>query len=325
MGKTEDCEGMDDKPSVATGLCVKKHKKPLSEEARRVKRENDRQRGRTRVNLGPAYSPWKKLREKNGFKTDAEMAIFLINIYLRTKSESRPERPSLERSSSTETCYERGATKGKPFQVRAPAVSVTGVFDGTDRDEHLNVIAEATEIQGLEQSESVHYEYPFMMSSPNEVERETCAAVSVQSSENGKEPEKKEWTTNRLSENKENRDIQEDEDEEFSTSLSVGDGRYLVDLGSSSEFIVDEECILQLFRSCRECNRQCTVRKHVRGLKLVVNQACCFCQSRCKWTNLPDDDDDDDDDKDDSDFHINGKDTTHGQTNTAMSPSSNTS
>ncbi|XP_040891849.1 uncharacterized protein LOC121180472 isoform X5 [Toxotes jaculatrix] len=277
MGKTEDCEGMDDKPSVATGLCVKKHKKPLSEEARRVKRENDRQRGRTRVNLGPAYSPWKKLREKNGFKTDAEMAIFLINIYLRTKSESRPERPSLERSSSTETC------------------------------------------------ESVHYEYPFMMSSPNEVERETCAAVSVQSSENGKEPEKKEWTTNRLSENKENRDIQEDEDEEFSTSLSVGDGRYLVDLGSSSEFIVDEECILQLFRSCRECNRQCTVRKHVRGLKLVVNQACCFCQSRCKWTNLPDDDDDDDDDKDDSDFHINGKDTTHGQTNTAMSPSSNTS
>ncbi|XP_040891846.1 uncharacterized protein LOC121180472 isoform X3 [Toxotes jaculatrix] len=266
-----------------------------------AKRSRDRRRQRTRINIGVAFPRWKSLMRDKCFQSDAEVACFLLDS------------------------YERGATKGKPFQVRAPAVSVTGVFDGTDRDEHLNVIAEATEIQGLEQSESVHYEYPFMMSSPNEVERETCAAVSVQSSENGKEPEKKEWTTNRLSENKENRDIQEDEDEEFSTSLSVGDGRYLVDLGSSSEFIVDEECILQLFRSCRECNRQCTVRKHVRGLKLVVNQACCFCQSRCKWTNLPDDDDDDDDDKDDSDFHINGKDTTHGQTNTAMSPSSNTS
>ncbi|KAM8880082.1 uncharacterized protein AB9W97_015094 isoform 2-T2 [Spinachia spinachia] len=91
-------------------------------------------------------------------------------------------------------------------------------------------------------------------------------------------------TTNLL----ENRDIQE----EFITSLSVCDGRYLVDLGSSSGFIVDEECILQLFNSCRKCNRRCTVKKRVDGLKLVVDQACGFCKSRSKWTNLPDDEDD---------------------------------
>lgn len=84
---------------------------------------------------------------------------------------------------------------------------------------------------------------------------------------------------------------------------------------SSSEFIVDEECILQLFKSCRECNRQCAVRKHVKGLKLVVYQTCCFCQSHCKWTNLPDDDED---------FLINGTDAAHGQTNSTIS-SSNTS
>ncbi|XP_041789788.1 uncharacterized protein LOC121604356 isoform X2 [Chelmon rostratus] len=280
MVEMEDCEGIEKNPSLPPEPSVKKPKKPLSEEARRVKRENDRQRGRTRVNLGPAYSAWKKLRDKNGFRTDAEMAFFLINIYLRTKAENRPERPALDRSSSTETC------------------------------------------------ESVHYEYPFMMSSPNEAEREASAAASVQSSENGKESGKKdaacqrwksqdEWVTTNQSENKENRDSQEDKDEEFSTSLSVGDGHYLVDLGSSSEFIVDEECILQLFRSCRECNRQCTVRKHVKGLKLVVYQACCFCQSRCKWTNLPGDDD--------GDFQINGKEAAHEQTNSAMSPSRITS
>ncbi|KAI3352331.1 hypothetical protein L3Q82_005298 [Scortum barcoo] len=175
-------------------------------------------------------------------------------------------------------------------------------------------------------SESVHYEYPFMMSSPSEVERDTCAAPSVYSPGNGKESDKNYaackraksqdvWTKNSQSENKENQDIK-DEDEEFSTSLSVGDGRYLVDLGSLSEFIVDEECILQLFKSCQECNRQCTVRKHVNGLKLVVHQTCCFCQSHCKWTNLPDDEDD---------FQINGKDAAHGHTNSAMSPRSTTS
>ncbi|XP_018520402.1 uncharacterized protein LOC108875766 isoform X2 [Lates calcarifer] len=258
-------------------------KRIRSEEGQRAKRESDRRRSKTRITIGAAITKWQQVKKQYGIKTDPKMAFILLDSYLRTKSESRPERPSLEKSSSTETC------------------------------------------------ESVHYEYPLMMSSPNEDEQETCAAPSVKSSENGKEPGKKvaacqrpksqdEWTTSKQSENKENRDIQEDEDEEFCTSLSVGDGRYLVDLGSSSEFIVDEECILQLFRSCRECNRKCTVRKYTEGLKLVVNQACSFCPSRCKWTNLPDEKDDAD-----SGFQINGKDTAYGQTNTAMSLSSNTS
>lgn len=105
--------------------------------------------------------------------------------------------------------------------------------------------------------------------------------------------------------------IQEGEDEEFSTTLSVGDGRYLVDLGSPSEFIVDEECIIQLFKTCRECHRPCQyVRKQVKGLKLVVNQACNSCPSTCKWTNLLDDDDD---------VQINGKaNAARGKTSSAM-------
>lgn len=112
-----------------------------------------------------------------------------------------------------------------------------------------------------------------------------------------------------------------EEDEDLTFSLSVGDGHNLVDLGryddlnavtsqhtsdthqsinasfldclSSSEFIVDEECILQLFKSCRKCNRQCVVRKQVKGLQLVINQKCTFCESRWSWTNLPDEDEGD--------------------------------
>ncbi|XP_023137873.1 uncharacterized protein si:ch211-40k21.5 [Amphiprion ocellaris] len=236
----------------------------------------DQSRAKTRINIGEAFQRWRDLRELKGMKTDAEVAVFLLDSYLQTKSESRLQRSSLKRSSSTETC------------------------------------------------ESVHYEYPFMMSSSNDSEQETCADPSVQSSTNGKELQKKDAACQRpksedeWSENKEN--AVAEEDEEFSTSLSVGDGRFLVDLGSSSEFIVDEECILQLFMSCRQCNGQCTVRKHVKGLKLVVYQACCFCQSRSKWTNLPDDDDK----KEDGHSQINGRDTERGQ-NTSMSPGSNSS
>ncbi|XP_076585083.1 uncharacterized protein LOC143319765 isoform X2 [Chaetodon auriga] len=255
-----------------------KKKRVRSEEGQRAKRESDKRRSKSRITIGAAITKWRQVKKQCGVKTDSKMAFILLDSYLRTKAENRPERPALDRSSSTETC------------------------------------------------ESVHYEYPFMMSSPNE--REACAAPSVHSSENGKESGKKdaacqrlksqdEWVTSNQSENKENlEDSKEDKDDEFSTSLSVGDGHYLVDLGSSSEFIVDEECILQLFKSCRECNRQCTVRKQVKGLKLVVHQACCFCQSRCKWTNLPDDD---------GDFQVNGKEAAHEQTNSAMPPSRITS
>lgn len=69
--------------------------------------------------------------------------------------------------------------------------------------------------------------------------------------------------------------------------------RLFSDSLSSSEFIVDEECILQLFKSCRQCNRHCTVRKQVKGLQLVINQKCGFCESRWRWTNLPDEDEGD--------------------------------
>ncbi|XP_069022877.1 uncharacterized protein [Embiotoca jacksoni] len=159
------------------------------------------------------------------------------------------------------------------------------------------------------ESESENYEYPFKYSS-NEAERETCAAPPVRPSKTGKEKQKKgapkrpktqdEHTKTKRSENGVG------EDKEIIAPLIVGDGRFLVDLESSSEFVVDEECILQLFESCRECGRRCAVGKQVRGLKLVVHQTCRFCQSRRKWTNLPDDDDED---KDDGDFQINGNDS----------------
>lgn len=56
---------------------------------------------------------------------------------------------------------------------------------------------------------------------------------------------------------------------------------------SSSESIVDEECILELFQWCRTCQRRCRFRKRVTGLKLEVTQKCRFCQSCWRWTNLP--------------------------------------
>ncbi|XP_024866095.1 uncharacterized protein LOC108247209 isoform X4 [Kryptolebias marmoratus] len=181
------------------------------------------------------------------------------------------------------------------------------------QDRHGRQINAHNDQVGNVKRESVHSDDDFTMSPFIEEERETFAAPSAQSSTPGQELEKKaapcqsptssdEVTTTELSENKENRVQNEEEEEELSTSLSVGDGRYQVDLRSSSEFVVDEQCILELFKSCRKCNRRCTVRKRVNGLKIVVNQTCGFCPNHFEWTNLPDDDKD-------NDLQVNGQNT----------------
>ncbi|XP_030588794.1 zinc finger protein 2 homolog isoform X2 [Archocentrus centrarchus] len=39
----------------------------------------DGERQETRINIGPAFQRWRKVREQKGFKTDAEFATFLLN------------------------------------------------------------------------------------------------------------------------------------------------------------------------------------------------------------------------------------------------------
>ncbi|MEQ2260888.1 hypothetical protein XENORESO_002768 [Xenotaenia resolanae] len=146
-----------------------------------------------------------------------------------------------------------------------------------------------------------------MMSSSNDSEQNISIPPSDRSSKHEQELRAEAASCQDESESKK----RAEDDEEFSTSLSVGDGHYLVDLGSSSEFVVDEACILELFRSCRRCSRHCRVMKRVHGLKIVVSQTCCFCENRFEWTNLPDDFGV----EDDRDFHIDG------QTPTKSTPS----
>ncbi|XP_060908901.1 uncharacterized protein LOC132985721 isoform X2 [Labrus mixtus] len=251
-------------PTTAYTAKGAKRTKTLAEK-KALKEALNKKRDQTRVNIGDSFQRWRQLRESELLKSDAEVARFLLDRYLQTKSLSQPDSLTLYRRSSTE-----------------------------NRD-------------------SVQYEYQLAMSSPSDDEFEVSAAPSVESSENGQESEKTdsahqqlkikdEDSTTHLSGNKDT-DVEKNEDE-VNSSFIVGDGHHMVDLGSPSEYVVDEECILQLFKSCRECNKQCKIRKQVKGLKIVINQACCYCEHRFKWTNLPDDGD--------SGFQTNGNKTAHG-------------
>ncbi|XP_073320816.1 uncharacterized protein [Pagrus major] len=305
---------------------TQKKKKGLSAASLESKRKYDQSRAGTRIYIGYALDSWRQLQLELGLKTDADMAHFLVTRYQAGSSTitstavkrqmTAPPFPVISSVSggASSDRYQAGSstitsTAVKRQMTAPPFPVISSVSGGASSDSYLRTKSEnqadrpAYETSSSESRASMGDEYPIMMNSPIEVKQEVSPSPSVQSSENCKEPQTEDAASQILNsqdesmiinqtENNEDSDMPEDEDDEVSISLSVGDGRYLVDLGSSSEYIIDEECILQLFKSCRECNRQCTVRKQVKGLKLVVSQKCCFCESSSKWTNLPDEDDD---------------------------------
>ncbi|XP_056107194.1 uncharacterized protein LOC130085456 isoform X3 [Rhinichthys klamathensis goyatoka] len=122
------CSGKDSKSGKSAS------KKRKYDEASRKIRQNRRQK--SRINIGVAFPRRKGLMREKGFQSDAEVACFLLDRYETGPATSTP-------------------LKIKPFQVPAPALSSIGASSGTDRDEHLDVIVEATEIQGLEQRSTI--------------------------------------------------------------------------------------------------------------------------------------------------------------------------
>lgn len=62
-----------------TEVTGKRKRNPLTEEAKKAKRESDRNRGKTRVNLGRAFKRWRELRDLKGFQTDIHLAFFLLD------------------------------------------------------------------------------------------------------------------------------------------------------------------------------------------------------------------------------------------------------
>ncbi|XP_029997685.1 uncharacterized protein LOC115424503 isoform X2 [Sphaeramia orbicularis] len=56
---------------------------------------------------------------------------------------------------------------------------------------------------------------------------------------------------------------------------------------SAPQYIVDEEAILQLMKTCPLCSKQCRCNKYTRGPYFIVYQSCYFCDYRRKWASQP--------------------------------------
>ncbi|XP_078031998.1 uncharacterized protein LOC117254656 isoform X5 [Epinephelus lanceolatus] len=86
-----------------------KRKRNRTEEQEKAKRDSDRARAKTRVNIGQAFTKWRELRELIGFKTDPELALFLIDSYAKYSM----------MMASAGTCRQKPAAPSRPGRVAA--------------------------------------------------------------------------------------------------------------------------------------------------------------------------------------------------------------
>lgn len=84
-----------------------------------TKKRLDQARAQTRVNIGVAFQRWRQLREMKGLKSDAMVAVFLLDSY--------------EKDSSS-TPSEHGLTGPPP-----PSVSIILAESLSDRDDDFSV------------------------------------------------------------------------------------------------------------------------------------------------------------------------------------------
>lgn len=54
-----------------------------------------------------------------------------------------------------------------------------------------------------------------------------------------------------------------------------------------NKYIVYEDNLLQLFKSCPSCNQRCTVEKNVQGTLLSITQTCTHCEDSSTWKSQP--------------------------------------
>ncbi|KAK0144423.1 Zinc finger protein 862 [Merluccius polli] len=55
-------------------------KRGRSEESKNKRKDYDKQRNQTRVNIGRAYAEWRQLRDSEECKTDADLAVLLLKF-----------------------------------------------------------------------------------------------------------------------------------------------------------------------------------------------------------------------------------------------------
>lgn len=67
---------------LQTSAAVANKSKPghCSEEGLRAKKESDRLRVETRINISYRFTRWRNLKEENNLRTDADVANYLLNL-----------------------------------------------------------------------------------------------------------------------------------------------------------------------------------------------------------------------------------------------------
>lgn len=132
-------------PNVGPTTRVSKRKTPF--EVAQNKRRLDLERGKTRVNIGAAFPRWRQLRESKRLKTDAMLAIFLLDCYQEKTSRQNRCKDLPDRADQME--QDQGSSRGS-----SPILSYAEVQVEIEEEEEGNQKKEREVLSSSENEEA---------------------------------------------------------------------------------------------------------------------------------------------------------------------------
>ncbi|KAK2915819.1 hypothetical protein Q8A67_000193 [Cirrhinus molitorella] len=106
--KEQQCFNVPSEPTIS-GTDKRSKRKTVYEKAM-TKKRLEQQRAKTRVNIGDAFPRWRQLRESKCLKTDAMVALFLLDSYEKS-TKSTPLSNGFIKAPTDESSYEEPEIK----------------------------------------------------------------------------------------------------------------------------------------------------------------------------------------------------------------------
>ncbi|XP_076828380.1 uncharacterized protein LOC143474714 isoform X3 [Brachyhypopomus gauderio] len=234
-------------PTTAYTTKTSKQKK-TNEEKQAKKKELDRARDKTRINIGAAFQRWKALRDLKGFQVDAELATFLLDSF--TKGGCLPDK-SLTESRTQWTPTDESVDESTESGNSESQVCCKNRLPQLPRGKS----ATPTISQWNQQT------------APMEIELQLTRSMTNKPLA-GPQGEVK-WERNEVQ-------MRPLTPEEGNCSLS-----------ESSYAVLSKEVLVLLMFRCLECSSECRVRGKGKGGSLSLTQECLICCNYRVWTSQP--------------------------------------
>ncbi|XP_029950535.1 uncharacterized protein LOC115390701 isoform X2 [Salarias fasciatus] len=238
---------------MAEGGQQRKKPKVLSEETKKRKREATRIKAQSRINIGPAFTRWRELKDEEGFPTDAALALFLLdNAHFSDDDYVSPSPGQSQRRVLKSAAVP--ASLAVPSVINTDSLSTRLPSQPRVRNKATQTGPNTPPVSHQSAFQLVYV--PVRCSAPPQDSRSTSPP--------GLPPVE---------------DVESESDNSSTQTNGVS--------GGEPTCVVFESCLRELFQRCPVCEHRCEVQRCQLGTCVSFAQLCSRCQYSRRWQSEP--------------------------------------